>query len=213
VVAYSAVNVHDYGMNIYKFKHMVFFGTLVVFFSASAPSAQAVQLFTLSGFVDHLIHTNVIDESNSEKARELVALINLTAEAKESTTDKESENVQVTASQYIENSALRFSRFSDIEGLLLLVENPTNDPVTLWMKRGCPVTYTISSETDEILYDSAQSESCTKNEKSMYVLNAFGTRLFEVDHTQKTYSLGKGTYMFTLTYEGYGSAERVVEIY
>lgn len=168
-------------------------------------------LYTLSGFVDLLIDMGVIPESNVQKAHDMIASIEF-SESNESDEVQNSDSLEVSVIQYIEDASLTFNRFENIKGLLLIAKNTSDTALTFEAKRGCQVVYRIYSETDDLLYDSSTEKKCDTNEIVTYMLEAGKSRLFEVTHVRNKYTLQKGVYRFVLEYPGYGEGEREVTI-
>jgi hypothetical protein len=174
--------------------------------------ANTHALYTTQGFVEELISRGIIPSSLAPKARELVQFIGA-ASTNEGVdmTPMNAEHVHVRASQLIENSKRTYVKGSDVQGLLVLVENTHTEPITLEAKRRCQVVYRIY-ENDVLLYDSATTEKCETTEKVEWMLGAGDTRMFPVKHEADTYTLEPGEYSFELDYPGYGVDTRTVTI-
>ncbi len=183
---------------------MFVFGTAYVY-AASSHS----RLYTLSGFVDLLISKGITKDDSVEKAHELTKMI----EASENQNKGiNADKVEVSVSQLIKYGSLTYEANTDIEGLLFLIKNKTNEDITLEAKRGCQVIYKIYDINDNLVYDSSAEEKCQTNEHVTYKLKANKTRIFEIKHPESAYKLKRGTYKIEMEYPEYGKGEKTIVI-
>ena len=176
-----------------------------------AAHANTFSLYTMEGFVEMLIKSGIIDARAQDRARDIVRALERIEAQNGAPLPKEAPAVSVRVSQYIEHAGRTYSRSSDIEGLLLLVKNESDEPVTLYAYRGCHIVYTISKD-GEVIYDSQTTPACKAKERVSYILNARDTRMFEMIHRRTDRALQKGEYEIEITYPGYGSGKTVIEV-
>jgi len=181
---------------------------------AAPLSSVPYALYTPSGFVDMLVARGLIPEGIAPRARSLAALFTRSVPAAHpSQAPMNADKVKVSVSQLIEHGMLTYNRFEDIRGLLLLVQNTTNDHVTLEARRKCQVVYRVYDVEGALVYDSATSERCrTSTEQVTYDLEAGQTRMFQISHAQSTHELPPGTYRFEIEYPGYGQGDLTVTV-
>lgn len=179
---------------------------------ASPAYGGAFELYTINSFVNLLIEKGIIPEREADTAHELADIIKQVEGFTESASARNADKVTVRVSQDIEQANLEFAFGTDIEGMLLLVQNTTTELVQLEAKRGCQVVYRIYDEAGTLLYDSAQSEVCQTDEKVTYMLEGDQFRMFPITHREEDLNLERGVYRFEVTYPGYGQGERVVTV-
>lgn len=181
---------------------------------AAPLSSTSYALYTPSGFVDLLVTRGLIPEGLAPKARSLAALLTRNAPAAHpSQAPMNADKVKVSVSQLIEHGTLTYNRFEDIKGLLLLVQNTTNERITLEARRKCQVVYRVYDAEGALVYDGATSERCrTSTEQVTYDLEAGQTRMFQIVHAQSTHELPPGTYRFEIEYPGYGQGDLTVTV-
>lgn len=206
--------VHYYSMK----KIFLFVGVVCLFFVNSPVLASGVvsnthQLYTLTSIIEMLIQKGFISEDNKIKAYDFGSVY-LEQKSKKTTKNdvKNADKIDISVSQYIEYGARTYNRFEDIKGLLLKVENTSDESIVLEAKRQCHVIYRIYSEQDELVYDSSAGDKCKVDETVFYSLDAGKSRLFEVTHRRSTKTLSKGKYRFEIEYPGYGKGERIITI-
>lgn len=178
---------------------------------ATQVTGATFTLHSISSFIDLLIAKGIITEENATRGRELAERIQK-AEKEDEDSAKDSDMLEVSVSQYIEQGALTFNKFEAVQGLLLMVTNKSEEPMTLEAKRKCQVVYRIYNESDTLLYNSAEEKACKTTEKVTYVLGAGDTRIFPIRHVLNRYALQPGEYRFELEYPGYGKGDRTVTI-
>lgn len=179
--------------------------------------ARTYELYTLSGFVESLIERGFIPNSMAGKARDLVQTIEKvedsgTVNVPEEEQYPNSDKVTLKATQLIEHANLEYQAGTPVEGLLLVVENPTEESLVLSAVRKCQVVYRIYNAADEMLYDSSTSEVCQTDERVLWELLPGQSRMFNIAHQPSTYELAPGTYRFEIDYPGYGKGERMVTV-
>lgn len=180
---------------------------------AAPVSGPTFTLYTVHGFVEMLIERGIISPGFADKARSYANIFSRVDDAEEKAEQsmQNADKVSVSLSQLIQYSKLEFAEGSDVEGMLLMVTNETDAPITLEAKRGCQVLYRIY-DGDTMLFDSATQEKCKTDERVTYVLEGRKTRMFEIIHRASDYALPVGTYRVELEYPGYGEGERTVTI-
>ncbi len=191
----------------------LFIGLLAV--GSVAYAAQTYHLYTLDGFVEHLIERGVIPQSLAPKARELAAFIGKAEDVQQDAVASQTPNadkVEVTVSQLIEQGTRTYAQGADVKGLLLLVKSKATSTVELAAKRKCQVVYRIYDENDSLVYDSATSEQCKTTDRVTWVLGQGQTRMFQVSHPATVHPLAAGVYRFELEYPGYGKGELEVTV-
>ncbi|KKS28198.1 MAG: hypothetical protein UV60_C0019G0008 [Parcubacteria group bacterium GW2011_GWA2_43_11] len=193
--------------------HLVLYTVFVSATLFTAPQAYGAthQLYTTYGFIDLLISRGIIATQQVERAREMGAII-MKTEKSETLSKPSTEDITVSVSQFIEHGDLTYTRFEDIEGLLLTVKNISEKSQTLTAKRKCQVVYYIYNDTDKLVYNSADETVCQTNEKVSYVLEAGKTRIFPITHKQNKFALQQGTYRFEIEYPEYGKGEVTVTV-
>ncbi len=187
--------------------------TFVTNQTVHALSSQGFVLYSMTGFIEMLIERGIISTEKQETARELGQMFN-ESEVKNDTKDvaMNADKVSVKVSQFIGESDGVYNQYEDIDGLLLLITNETDEPIMLEAKRGCQVVYTIYDETGTELYTSKDTDRCTTDERVTYKLAARDTRMFGVTHKQDYYQLRSGTYTFEIEYPEYGKGSKEVTI-
>ena len=181
-----------------------------ILFVSSHTYGATHQLYTSYGFINLLISKGIILESKTEKARELLNLIEKKESVAGTVTSKD--GIEVSVSQYIEHGDLTYTRFENIEGLLLAVKNTSDKAQMLTAKRGCQVVYRIYDSTDALVYSSSDEKVCQTSEKVTYVLTAGKTRIFPITHAQNKFALQQGTYRIEIEYPGYGKGVVTVTV-
>lgn len=176
---------------------------LVLLVVAFPAYGWTLQIYTMNGFVEHLIEKGIIPERMVPKARELVAAATAVEKAQALETPY-SDQINVHVSQLIQHASRTYKAGGTIDGLLLLVTNESKEDVYPAAKRGCQVVYRIYKD-GKLLYDSATAGRCATTERVTYRLTPGQTRMFEITHNAAQYSLAPGSYTFTLEYPGYGS--------
>jgi hypothetical protein len=200
-----------------KYTFGLLFGIFFVMWGSSVSAFEIRQvsnthtLHTISSFVDLLIEKGIIPANSAVQARTYANVVERVHAMREIEADTAPE-LTITASQLIEYSKLSFGRFEDIKGLVLLVENVSEQDTVLAHAQDCPVTYSVYDDTGATLFDSAGQTRCSSPETVRYVLRAGQTRMFEVEHRNRDRPLSPGTYRFELQYAGYGSDTRTVTI-
>lgn len=191
---------------------ILFFGGVVVW--AAPLSSVPYALYTPNGFVDMLVTRGIIPESLAPKARAIASMLTRTPATPEtSQAPMNADKVKVRVSQLIERGTRTFNRFEDIKGLLLLVQNTTNERITLEARRKCQVVYRVYDTEGSLVYDSATGERCrASTEHVTYSLEAGQTRMFQISHAQSTHELPPGMYRFEIDYPGYGQGDLTVTI-
>lgn len=215
-VAFFMRTVHDYHMNTLHTRKALFIVLTVFLLQVFVVNtATAYTMYTPYGFLEMLLERGIIAQEKSEKAKELLSLIQHIETIQKDPVEKSYPNaefVTVTASQYIQHGDLTYNQLEDIAGLLLVVQNSTDKPIMLEAKRGCQVTYAIYDESNVLVYDSAETKACQTDERVTYLLESNASRMFEVTHRRDDHALSPGTYEIVLTYEGYGEGARVVSV-
>ena len=179
---------------------------------ASPVYGGTFQLHTVSSFVESLIERGIISEGMAEKARVVANMITqVETETVAQDTALNAPYATVSVSQYIQYANHTYAQGEDVEGVILLIENTSEESRMFEAKRGCQITYTVY-DGDTVVYDSASSEQCQTDERVEYSLGAGETRMFAVTHSNDVYHLDPGTYRFEVTYPGYGSGERTIVV-
>jgi len=166
---------------------------------------ETIQRYSLQNFVELLIERNIIPETMFDKARQLVAIINVIEPAE--VTKPYANDITVSISQLIEHSFRRYAEGATIQGIILLAENTSTEDVFPTAVRNCQITYQIF-EGDTMLYDSGTKRACREQELVSYRLGPGQTRMFEVRHTQLDYRLPRGEYRMHISYPGYGEGSK-----
>jgi len=196
-------------------KNMVLGGIVAVMLLVGGAWALPVyggtfQLHTVNSFVEGLIAQGIIPPAMADKARVVAGVFVRTEAASEVPTPVAgmgAEHVQVSASQYINYSDRTYAPGEDIEGLILLVENTSDETIELEAKRGCQITYRIY-RGDELVFDRDATERCQTDERVQYLLEARTTRMFPVRYVLEEYGeLQVGGYRMEIEYPGYGEGE------
>ncbi len=176
-------------------------------------NASSFNLYTPSGFIDFLIEKGIIPESKADKARELFSLAeNINTSENESEKTLNSDKVEVSVNQLIQYANLKYEAYTDIEGLLLLVKNISDEDIFLEAKRGCAVTYEIYDDENNLVYNSADEEKCQTDEKVRYLLRKGKTRMFQINHKKEDKSLSRGVYDIKIKYSGYGEGVKRITV-
>ena len=179
---------------------------------AKETQSQLYNLYSMTGFIQMLIDRGIISVEKQEIAQELGELLGNIEDESEQVGKLNADKVTVSVSQFIEYGTLTYNAYEDVNGLILLVKNPTDEALILEAKRGCQVVYTITDAVGDIVYMSADKGACKTDEKVTYKLGAGDTRIFEIEHESSAYSLKRGEYTVTLEYPGYGKGSRVITV-
>lgn len=172
---------------------------------------ETFQLYTVRGFVEHLIERGIIPEPMAPKARELAAAVRTVDHVRSASAPPYREYIDVGVSQLIEHASRTYEAGAVIDGLLVLATNEHTEDVYPTARRNCQITYRIY-DGEELLYDSATGAACATDERVTYRLAPGQTRMFEVRHTPTARALSVGTYTFVLEYPGYGSGTLTVTV-
>jgi len=174
---------------------------LLVVLAPTATHAGTHSANTFTNFVDALIASNLVDADSAELARTIATHFDSISRV----------DVHIQVSQLIEHADRTYAAGDDVKGLVLIVRNEGETPVTLTGTRNCHVSYTIY-QSNELLYDARQHGICSNRALSQYILAPGAYRMFEIAHPATAWPLDEGTYRFELNYPGYGSEGLVVTI-
>lgn len=171
--------------------------------------AGPVEAFSFKSFVEHLVEKGIIAPEKADKALKMAGI----AEGLESeNVGLNEDKIDLRVSQLIQFASREYPVGSNVEGLLLIVENTIDENVVLEARRRCAVTYRILDGDGKELYDNADKEICNSGEEVTYTLTGKQQRMFNVKHNHDDLALEAGTYTFVLEYPPYGSGELEVTI-
>ena len=131
---------------------------------ASPVYGGTFQLHTFTSFVESLIERGIISEGMADKARNIAGIVTqIDSGAVAQSTALNASYAVVSVSQYIQYANHTYTQGDDIEGVILLIENTSEESRMFEAKRGCQVVYALYDEV-EMVYDSATTEQCQTDE-------------------------------------------------
>jgi hypothetical protein len=161
---------------------------------------------SLSEIVEFFIALGIIEGEKVAQAREAVARL----AGGEDTMDDAA--ISVRASVLIEHGDRRYEVGEDIEGLILLITNESDETQWISSNPNCRILYTIYDEPDDPVYTNRDTRACTQEGLTQFALAPGDVQIFEVTHEQDTFPLWRDDYLVRMDYLNYGGGVVWIEV-